>query len=261
MPLHAVILSGGKGTRLGELTVPTPKPMLNIGGRPHLEHIIVLLKEFGVEHVIFSTGYLHESIENHFGDGSNFGIKFTYRVDGDKPLGTAGALKNCEDILLSSSEPDFLVFNGDILTDICYTNMVGEHRLSTEGKDGITIALTSVSNPSQFGIARIDNKKRIVEFIEKPNTMEHGNLANAGIYMMHKAVLNKIPKGEFCMLETDIFPQYSKELKLYGHHESDMYWVDIGTPERYDIANNDYAIGKLAKLESYHKKNFFKKLV
>src|SRR5579875_605649 len=128
--MKAIILSGGKGTRLRPLTDTTPKPMLPIGGKPHLEHIVELLTENGVDHIIFSVGYLHEQIIEHFGDGSKYGIKIDYKVDGDKPLGTAGAIKNCEEFF-EPYEP-FIVFNGDILTDIDLEWMYFLHILDSQ---------------------------------------------------------------------------------------------------------------------------------
>jgi mannose-1-phosphate guanylyltransferase len=233
--MKAVILSGGKGTRLKPLTDTIPKPMLPIGGKPHLEHIVELLKKNGVDHIIFSTGYLHEQITEHFGDGSKYGVKIDYKVDGDKPLGTAGAIKNCEEFF-EPYEP-FIVFNGDILTNIDLEWMYFLHILdSSVGR--ITIALTPVENPSQFGVA-VTECGKIKEFVEKPTTLEYGNLINAGIYIMDKTVLEDIPKDEYTMVETDVFPQYAEKGKLYFYNNKGMYWIDIGTHERYNQANED----------------------
>jgi NDP-sugar pyrophosphorylase family protein len=232
--MKAIILSGGKGTRLRPLTDNTPKPMLPIGDKPHLEHIVELLKENGVDHIIFSTGYLHEQIVEHFGDGSSYGIKIDYKEDGNKPLGTAGAIKNCEDLL---DNMPFVVFNGDILTDINLDWMYFLHAI-TEGKNPfITIALTPVENPSQFGVA-VTECEKIIKFVEKPTSSEYGNLINAGIYIINKEVLKDIPKDTYSMVETDLFPQYAEKGSLYMY-EYDFYWLDIGTHERYNQANED----------------------
>lgn len=242
--MKAIILSGGKGTRLKPLTDHTPKPMLPIGGKPHLEHIVELLKECGVDHIIFSTGYLHEQIVEHFGDGSSYDIKIDYREDGNKALGTAGAIKNCEDLL---DDKAFIVFNGDILTNLNVDWMYFLHCIEST-INHLTIALTPVDNPSAFGVA-VTECNKIVEFVEKPTTLDYGNLINSGIYIMSKEVLSDIPKDEFVMVETDVFPKYAEQGRLYayrGDYIDNYHWFDIGTHERYNEAN-EYANKKLKK--------------
>lgn len=242
--MKAVILSGGKGTRLRPLTDVIPKPMLPIGGKPHLEHIVELLKDNGVDHIIFSTGYLHEQVVEHFGDGSKYGIKFDYKEDGDIPLGTAGAIKNCENLLDLEPHESFIVFNGDILTDLDVFFMYFGHMIDSK-PNRITIALTPVENPSQFGVAVLDGRN-IIEFVEKPDNPDYGNLINSGVYILDKEVLDFIPKNKFCMIETEVFPFYAKYGNLYTYTEQ-MYWLDIGTHERYQQANED--IKKLKKIK------------
>jgi NDP-sugar pyrophosphorylase family protein len=213
--------------------------MLPIYGTPHLEYIIRLLKKHSITDIIFSTGYLHDKIVSYFGDGSNFGVNITYREDGEIPLGTAGAIKNCEDLL--DDEP-FLVFNGDILTNINLDKLIQSHT------EGITIALATVKNATQFGMAVLEENK-IIGFIEKPSIeflVSHINLPrviNAGIYIMDKKVLDLIPKDTFYMVETNTFPLYVGKSKLYGYIEENMYWLDIGTHDRYNTANKDVRYG------------------
>src|SRR5437764_664585 len=235
--MKAIILSGGTGTRLRALTDHTPKAMLPIGGKPHLDHIVELLKESGFDEIIFSTGYLHHQIYEYFGDGSKHGVKFYYKSDGDKPLGTAGAIKNCEDLL---DDMPFVVFNGDILSNINLDWMYFLHCIESSTNHA-TIALTPVDNPSQFGVA-VTECSKITKFVEKPTTLDYGNLINSGIYIMNKSVLADIPKDEYVMVETDIFPKYAEQGRLYayiGDYVKDYYWVDIGTHERYNQANED----------------------
>jgi NDP-sugar pyrophosphorylase family protein len=241
--MKAIILSGGKGTRLRPLTDNTPKPMLPIGGVPHLEHIVDLLKECGFNEIIFSTGYLHSQIQEHFGDGSAYGVKMYYKEDGDTPLGTAGAIKNCEDLL---DDNPFVVFNGDILTNINLDWMYFIHCIEDD-INHISIALTPVDNPSSFGVA-VTKCDKITRFVEKPTTLDYGNLINAGIYIMNKEVLKDIPKDEYVMVETDVFPQYAEKGKLYAY-PTDCYWIDIGTHERYNQANEDIAKKVFQKYE------------
>jgi mannose-1-phosphate guanylyltransferase len=233
--MKAIILSGGKGTRLLPLTLNTPKPMLPIGGKPHLEYIIELLKTHGITDIVFSTGYLHEHILEYFGDGRKFGVKIQYKEDGDKPLGTAGAIKNCLDEVGSEN---FLVFNGDILTNIDLTGIINIHKKNSRSHKDITIALAPVDDPSSFGVAVKDNG-RITSFIEKPKSLTYGNHINAGIYIMNKEALEDIPSNEFSMVETDVFPAHAINSHMFYYLEEDMYWLDIGTHERYGQANSD----------------------
>lgn len=237
----AIILSGGKGTRLMPLTKDTPKPMLPINGVPHLEYIIRLLKVSGVIDIIFSTGYLHEKIVDHFTDGSKFGVNIVYREDGVAPLGTAGAIKNCEDLL--DGDDNVIVINGDILTDVNLIAMAYQHVISYSASSEITMLLTEVDNPEQFGVALTDDiTYRINGFVEKPKEYV-GNKINAGIYIISKRVIEQIPKNEYKMLESDVFPILAKQGKLYWYSEKDMYWIDIGTHERYNTANEDVKKG------------------
>lgn len=235
--MQAIILSGGKGTRLRPLTYHTPKPMLDVAGRPHLEHQVALLREHGITNIIFSTGYLHEEIVNHFGDGTKFGVKIQYRQDGNKELGTAGAIKNCEDLIESDT---LIILNGDILTNINLSQLIEEHQ--SRKMCPITIALTKVSDPSRYGVALIKNDL-IERFIEKPDTFI-SNLINSGMYVINREVLNFIAKDEFCMLEKDVFPQYAKS-KLIAPYVSDYYWIDIGTVQTYLQVHEDIYRGKL----------------
>lgn len=232
--MQAIILSGGLGTRLRPLTDTTPKPMLPIGGVPHLEYQIQLLKKHGIDEIIFSTGYLHEQIVEHFGDGSKFGVSIQYREDGGKPLGTGGAIKNCADLI---EYEDVLVMNGDILTDIDLTEMIkwwDVCRLDWS----LMIALAEVSNPQDYGSVNRKSNGVITRFYEKSDTPA-SNQVNAGIYIMDAEAMLRfhIPDG-FSMLEETVFPSFAQSWSLLGY-EHKGYWLDIGTPERYAQANTD----------------------
>lgn len=231
---QAIILSGGKGTRLRPLTYYTPKPILPIGGIPHLEYQINLLTKYQNDNIIISTGYLHKKIVDYFGDGSRFGVNITYREDGDMPLGTAGAVKNCEDLIEAN---EVLVLNGDILTNINLDMMYEKH------KQGITMALASVDDPTSFGVAQLNQDNNIIKFIEKPKDGSYGNKINAGIYLLDREVIDTIPSDTYWMFETNVFDDYIKKDKLYGHID-DFYWLDIGTHERYIQANEDVSEGR-----------------
>jgi NDP-sugar pyrophosphorylase family protein len=226
--MQAIILSGGLGTRLHPLTLNTPKPMLPINGVPHLEYQIRLLREHGITDIIFSTGYLHKQIEDYFGDGSKFGVRIQYKEDGEVQLGTAGAVKNCEDLITSES---FIILNGDILTNISLESLM---RVHTNFKQPITLTMLQVIDATGFGLLDYDKRNgRIKAFIEKPDKPCSGAI-NAGIYMMNTDVLHSIPEG-FSMLENTVFPRFAQANMLQGFMCVDDYavWIDIGTHERY----------------------------
>ena len=222
----AIILCGGEGTRFRPITYEIPKALIPVRGKPIVSHIMDLLKKYRINDIYLSVGYLKERIRETFGDGSKLGLNIQY-VEEDKPLGTAGFLKLIEDEMDSS----FIVSNGDELKDINIDEM---YRIHKNNNALITIALTSVSDPSAYGVARLDGNK-ILEFVEKPKKgQEPSNLINAGFYIIEPDVIKMIPKG-FSMFERDIFPRVAKMDRLYGYAFGGQ-WFDIGTPERYEIA-------------------------
>ncbi|HLD86825.1 MAG TPA: sugar phosphate nucleotidyltransferase [Candidatus Nanoarchaeia archaeon] len=230
IPSKAVILVGGKGTRLKPLTDRTPKGLIPIQGKAISEHLLDLFKKYGVTDVILSVGHLKEEMKRHFGDGRKLGLNISY-VEEDEPLGTAGPLRLCKKQLKES----FIVSNGDELKDINIARMFRLHKR----KDALaTIALTSVEDPSAYGVARLDGS-RIVEFVEKPRKEDApSNLINAGFYILEPEVLDMIPQG-FSMLEKDVFPNLAKEGKLRGFPFAGQ-WFDMGTHERLAIAEKKW---------------------
>jgi len=238
--MQAIILSGGKGTRLYPLTLEVPKPMLPIGGTPLLEYQIRLLKQHGIDEIIFSTGYLHEQIVEYFGDGSKFGVSIQYREDGEKPLGTGGAIKNCADLI---KYEDVLVMNGDILTDIDLTKMI-EWWDTCRFDWSLMIALAEVDSPQDYGSVIRKFNGVITRFYEKSDKPA-SNQVNAGIYIMQaESIIDlHLPDG-FSMLEETVFPSFAESWSLLGY-EHKGYWLDIGTPERYEQAQEDVASKKI----------------
>src|SRR3989344_3933845 len=199
IPSKAVLLVGGKGTRLKPLTDKIPKALLEVQGKAVTEHIFDLLKKYSIRDVILCVGYLKDRIKEHFGDGSRFGVSITY-IEEDGPLGTAGPLKLAKKYLKES----FIVSNGDELKSINIARMFRLHR--RKGALG-TLALTTVDDPSHYGVARLDGS-RIIEFVEKPSNPP-SNLINAGFYIMEPEIIDMIPNG-FAMLEKDVFPKLAK---------------------------------------------------
>ena len=229
-PEKAVILVGGKGTRLRPLTLKTPKCMMKIQDRTILEHIFDLLKKYGIRDVILCVGYMKEKVKDYFEDGSKFGVNIIY-VEENEPLGTAGPLKLAKEHLNDS----FLVTNGDELKNINIPRMFRLHKR----KDALsTIGLTTVTDPSEYGVAKLSGS-RILEFVEKPKAEDApSNLINAGFYIMEPEVIDMIPDG-FSMLEKDIFPKLAKQGRLRGF-PFEGQWFDIGNIERYELAKKKW---------------------
>lgn len=231
--MKAVILVGGKGTRIRPLTYKNPKPMLPLINRPFMHNFISWLRSHGLEDIILSTCYLPDIFVEYFGDGSKVGVKLTC-VREDPPLGTCGAVKNVEKYLGNDA---FMVFNGDILTSLNLKDMISFHK---QKKADITISLTPVEDPTSYGLVPIDSKGRVREFLEKPSPEEiTTNLINAGTYIIEPRVMELAPEGENYSFERGLFPKALKMgYKIYGF-VSNAYWLDVGTPEKYLMAHHD----------------------
>ena len=225
-PTKAVLLLGGKGTRFRPITYELPKALLPVQGKTVPEHLIELFKKHNITDLIFSVGYKAQQIKEYYGDGSKYGVNITY-VEEKEPLGSAGAVKLAVHLL----DKTFIVTNGDELKDIDLEEMFKFHR---KNKGLITTALTTVKDPSVYGVAKLEGNK-ILEFVEKPpKDKAPSNLINSGLSIWEPEVL-KIIKPGFTMYEKDIFPSLAKEGRLYGYIFSGQ-WFDTGTPERYELA-------------------------
>ena len=230
MPKKAVFLVGGRGTRLRPLTDKNPKCLIQVQGKTVTEHLFDLLKKYGIRDIIMSTGYLKEKVKEYFGDGSRFGVNIAY-IEENEPLGTAGPLKLAKHLLNET----FIVTNGDELKNITFPRMNRLHKR----KDALaTIALTTVTDPSHYGVAKLSGT-RILEFVEKPKLDEApSNLINAGFYILEPEVIELIPEG-FSMLEKDVFPKLAKMGRLRGFPFAGQ-WFDIGTIERYALVEKQW---------------------
>ena len=231
--MKAVILIGGEGIRLRPLTCNIPKAMVPILNRPFLEHLLRYLEKHGVRDVVLAMSYLPDPIQSCLGDGTQFGIRLTYLVE-ELPLGTAGAVKNAESLL---DDESFIVFNGDILTEIDLTTMIRRHQ---DIKPKVSIALTPVDNPTIYGVVDTDARGMVKRFVEKPSRDEvTTNMINAGIYILEPEVLSHIPSSTRFMFEHNLFPALLEMGEPILAYPSDAYWIDIGTPEKYLKANHD----------------------
>lgn len=225
--MKAVILAGGKGTRLRPYTTAFPKPLMPVGDKPILEIIVRQLKLHGIDEIVMAVGHLAELIMTFFGDGSKFGLKIKYSRE-DKPLGTAGPLSLLKDELTET----FLVMNGDILTTLNYSDLIEYHK---KNKAIATIALNKRDVYIDFGVVELDEDSNIADYIEKP-TLHY--LVSMGIYVFEPKVLKYIPNNK----KFD-FPDLVKRLISAGEKVKgyiyDGYWLDIGRPEDYERACNE----------------------
>ncbi len=230
--MKAVILVGGEGTRLRPLTCNMPKAIVPILNKPFLEHLLSYLRKHGIEEVILAVGYNPKPIRDCLGDGSRLGVRIHYLME-ESPLGTAGAVKNAEPLL----DDTFVVFNGDILTEIDLTAMIKRHR---EVQPKVSIALTPVDNPTIYGVVETDAQGMVKRFLEKPGWDKvTSNMINAGIYILEYDVLKYIPVAEHSMFERHIFPRLIDIGEPLLSYSSNDYWVDIGAPDKYLKAHHD----------------------
>ncbi|MBU0632223.1 NTP transferase domain-containing protein [bacterium] len=225
--MKAVVMAGGFGTRIQPLTHSIPKPMLPILNRPMMEHTMMMLKDLGIKEFIVLLYFKPEIIQKYFKDGSDFGIKITYVVP-DDDYGTAGAVKLAQEHI---GDDNFIVISGDLVTDFDFQKLFDFH---TSKKSKLSIGLTSVENPLQFGVV-IANEENIIEkFLEKPSWGEvFSDTINTGIYIIEPEILNYIPENENFDFAKDLFPSLmQKEINLMGYNLSG-YWRDVGNPESY----------------------------
>ncbi len=235
--MKAVILVGGKATRLLPLTCNIPKALMPVLNTPFLEYVIRHLSRHQIKDIILTQGHLAQPIEGYLGDGSQFGVKIIYVVE-DTPLGTAGAVKNAERHL---DEP-FLVLNGDIITDLDITAMIDFHR---ERKAKATIALTPVDDPTSYGLIETNPEGRVTRFLEKPSWSEvTTNMINAGTYVLEPEVLTQIKPETEVSIERKTFPQLLARGEPIYAYPSSAYWLDMGTPEKYLQLHRDLLSGK-----------------
>ena len=238
--MQALILAGGKGTRLRPLTVFTPKPIVPICNRSFLLYQIDTLRNAGITNITLSLSYQPHKIEQLIGDGAAHGVKIKYTVE-PQPMGTAGAYKFAADLI---REPT-VVFNGDILTDLDLERVIREHN---ERRAAATLVLAPVENPSAYGLVETEADGRVRRFLEKPKPDEISvNTINAGTYVLEPRVLDLIPSGENYSFEYQLFPDLLKRGEaFYAHIPDNAYWIDIGTSVRYLQVHHDLLAGRVS---------------
>jgi NDP-sugar pyrophosphorylase family protein len=236
--MKAILLAGGKGTRLRPLTLHTPKPIVPILDRPFLYYQIDLLKQIPeIDEVILSLNYQPRRIEEIFGEGEGLGIRVRYVVE-PMPLGTGGAIRYAGDSLTES----VVVFNGDVLTQV---DLAAVLRLHRERKAKATIVLTPVENPRAYGLVETDARGNVSRFLEKPGEDEITcNTINAGIYVLEPDTFDRIPKDTAWSIERSYFPSLIERGETFVAYVYDGYWIDIGTPAKYMQVHRDILDGR-----------------
>ena len=223
-PNVAVILAGGRGSRLMPVTNEVPKPMLEVAGRPILERIVTHLVGFGIQRIAISVGYLHEQIEEHFGDGAKFGCQILYlREDPATPLGTGGPLAMLEDIY-PDLDASVLVLNGDLVTQFNVADLLESHK---ESGSSLTIGVVSYAHEVPFGVLELSDVGLVSAISEKPIIEK---MVSAGIYACEPRILRSLPRGQFMPMTRIIDESLSRgeEVSIWN---CDNEWSDIGRPQ------------------------------
>lgn len=233
IPLQAVIMAGGLGTRLRPLTEDLPKPMLSVGGKPLMERVIEQLRQVGVKRVNVTTHYKPEKIKEYFGDGKDFGVELCY-LNEDQPLGTGGSLG-----LIDAPTEPMLVINGDILTQVDFKAMLAFHR---EHLGDLTVAVRQYSMQVPYGVVECEGP-RVCTLNEKP---QKRFLVNAGIYLLEPIVYQFIPNGEHFNM-TDLIQWLLDAGRNVISFPVIEYWLDIGQHMDYERAQDDMRTGKLKR--------------
>jgi mannose-1-phosphate guanylyltransferase len=234
--LQALVLVGGKGTRLQPLTTEIPKPILTLVDRPFLSYMIEWLASHGVDEVVLACGFLPDQLQEVLGDGGEGGPRLRYLVE-PEPLGTAGAIKFAAPYL----DERFFALNGDVLTDLDLTAL---WRFHEERNARISLGLYPVEDPSNYGLVDLEGDGSVLDFHEKPDPGHVGSgLISAGAYVIEREVLDLVPEERNVSIEREVFPRLVGD-GLYGLR-LDGYWKDIGTPERYREATWDIIEGRV----------------
>ncbi len=234
--MRAVILAGGKGARLKPYTITLPKPLVPVGEEPILKLLLTSLRNQGIKEATICVNHMRELIESYFGDGSRQGIKIRYSHE-DKPLGTVAPIKQ-----ITTLPEDFLVINGDTLTDLSYNRLFREHKLN----DCImTVATYKRKIQIDYGVIFYGADHVAQKFVEKP---AYEVDVSMGIYVFNQAVLKYVPADTYFGFD-DLMHKLLEAGEKVHIYEHKGYWLDIGRPEDYEQANEDVAQAKMTQSE------------
>jgi len=237
---EAVILVGGRGTRLRPLTATTPKPLLQVGGVPFLAHQLAKVREAGIDHVVLATSYRAEVFEQTFGDGSRHGVRLDYVVE-TEPLDTGGAIRNVAGALTGGSDDAVVVLNGDILSG---HDLGAQVRAHAQAHADVTLHLIEVEDARAFGCVPVDDDGNVTAFLEKmPDPVT--NVVNAGCYVFRRSVLDSIPTGRRVSVERETFPGLLAAGAVVRGYVESAYWRDLGNPTAYVEGSADLVLGRL----------------
>src|SRR5487761_639591 len=235
--LQAVVMAGGEGSRLRPITSTRPKPLVSVMNRPILWHVLRLLKKNDFTEANITLHYLADQVTMAFGEGKDVGIPLNYSFE-DKPLGTAGSVKAIEDNLNGT----FLVISGDVMTDFDLSEIIAFHKKKGAA---VTIGLTRVQNPLEYGVILSDGEGRVTKFLEKPNWSEvFSDTVNTGIYVVEPEVLKHVQSDRTYDFSKDLFPKLLKEGFPIFSKTLSGYWCDVGLPSQYISAHYDILAGK-----------------
>jgi mannose-1-phosphate guanylyltransferase len=239
-PLEAIMLVGGKGTRLRPLTLSAPKPLLPTAGLPFLAHQLARAAECGITHVVLATSYRAEMFTEAFGDGAEFGLSIDYMYE-SQPLGTGGGIRNAAEMLRGGPDEPIVILNGDILSGHDLPAQVDLHR---KAEAAVTLHLVPVDDPSRYGCVPTNAAGRVTAFLEKtPNPVT--NQINAGCYVFRRSVIDSIPAGQVVSVERETFPGLIDDDAVVMGYAEQAYWLDVGTPEAFIQGSCDLVLGRL----------------
>jgi mannose-1-phosphate guanylyltransferase len=239
-PLEAIMLVGGKGTRLRPLTLSAPKPLLPTAGVPFLAHQLARAAQCGITHVVLATSYRAEMFTEAFGDGAQFGLALDYVYE-PVPLGTGGGIRNAAAMLRGGGDEPVVVLNGDILSAHDLPAQVDLHR---KAEAAVTLHLVPVADPARYGCVPTDASGRVTAFLEKtPNPVTRQ--VNAGCYVFRRSVIDRIPAGQAVSVERETFPALIASDAVVMGYAEDAYWLDVGTPEAFVQGSCDLVLGRM----------------
>ena len=240
--LEAILLVGGRGTRLRPLTISAPKPMLPVAGYPVTAHQVARAAEAGVTRVVLGTSYQADVFSEYFGDGSDFGVELRCVVE-QVPLGTGGAIRNVISELKSAPDDPVLVFNCDVLTGLDIAGLVQAWR---DADAGVAIYLTEVVDPRAFGLVPTDADGLVTAFLEKPQTPAEivTDQINAGCYVFRRSLIDTIAAGRPVSVERETFPGLLEAGERVIGVVDPGYWLDLGTPLAFVQGSRDLVTGK-----------------
>lgn len=247
----AVILAGGRGTRLGKLTSKTPKPLIKLAGQPIIERQILFLKREGVGKIWILSGYLGNQIKDYVGDGTKYGLRIHHIIE-DKPLGTAGALKSLEGLI----RRDFLLLSGDVALDIDLKSLISFHK----NKKGVsTVVAHQSDHPYDSDLIQADSNNRVSSFIirkrkTQPIDLIFKNLTCTSIFVFSPIIFGFIKKSEVCDIEKNLIPRIIKNGDSVYAYSTAEYIKDVGTQKRLTNVNDDILSGKVARLNKQFKR-------